>query len=264
MLTAVTNVLFAIRWWVLPVVALLITVAALTIATHRNAEAARVAAEQVQRNAIEQRAKEKELADHDEVDRAEKGRLERKRQDDEQRSAAQRLAEQRKAAQLLVDRDRRAGYLYARSLPSKVDFIVCAATVARHAMDTFAAALVKYLRGRGKTASNIVFSPTFVTEGAFDSFFAGRGGADLQNMPVSTMGNRLFLARISINSVKPGTTAGGLFTASVSVSFSVLSTNDGSVVDGFSVSSVGAGTSGADGTARALEQVVEQLGQQGY
>lgn len=193
---------------------------------------------------------------------------EQRRQDDAARAlaAAQRVADlnaQERTAERAAAQ-RRAGYLYARNLPRSVDFIVCAATATRQTMDTFADALVKYLRGKGKTASSIVFSPAFVTDGAFDAFFGGRGGADLRNMQVSTMGSRLILARISIKSVKQGTTVAGLVSASVGVAFSVLSANDGSVVDGFSVNAVGAGTSEAGAISAALDRVLDQLSQHGY
>jgi hypothetical protein len=187
--------------------------------------------------------------------------LANERKVEEQKRADQLLAEQRKAAQVLADKDRRAGYMLARSLPSKVDFVVCAATAARVPMGAFAAAMVRHLRDRGKSASSSVFSPAFVTTGAFDSFFGGRGGADLQDMPVSNMGNRLLLARVNVNSVKPGTSATGLFSASIVVAFSILSANDGSVVEGFELNAVGPGTSEADATAAALDRILEQLSQ---
>ncbi len=190
------------------------------------------------------------------------GTQQRATQGKAQEDVAQRNRE--RAARDAADMVRRAGYLYATHLPAKVDFVVCAATAARVPMNIFSAALVKQFASRGKTASNIVFSPAFVTEGAFDSFFAGRGGADLQDMPVSTMGNKLFLARMSINSVKPGTSAIGLFSTSIIVAFSILSSSDGSVVDGFELKTVGAGTSEADAISTALDRTFELLGQRGY
>ena len=79
-----------------------------------------------------------------------------------------------------------------------------------------------------------------------------------------TMGDRLFLARVNVNSVKPGTSAAGLFSASVIVTFSVLASNDGRIVDGFELNAVGAGTSEADATSTALDRILELLGQRGY
>lgn len=162
-----------------------------------------------------------------------------------------------------ADHQRRAGYVTATHLPSKVEFLVCAATAARAPMGAFTTALTEHLNARGKAASGFVFSPEFVTAGAFDLFFVGRGGRDLEDMPVSSMGRNLFLARIS-NSVKPGTSASGLFTASVVVAFSVLSSNDGSVVDGFELTAAGAGTSETDAVSRALDRILDLLGQHGY
>jgi hypothetical protein len=223
----------------------------------------------------EQRAEEQKRADADaaqkaealrrsEQERTEQDRLARERKTEEQKRADERLAEQRKAAQALADKQRRDGYVLSKSLPGKVDFVVCAATSAKVPMDSFAAALARHLKGRGKTASTTVFSPEFVTGGAFDSFFGGRGGSDLQSMPVSNMGSKILLARISINSVKPGTTAAGLFSASVAVAFSIISSNDGGVADRFEIQAVGPGTSETDATSAALDRVLDQFGQHKY
>jgi hypothetical protein len=222
------------------------------------------------RAAEDQKKADREAADKAEASRragqaqAEQNRLANERKVEEEKRADQRLAEQRRAAQVLADKDRRAGYMLARSLPGKVDFVVCAATAARVPMGTFAGAMVRHLKGRGKSASGSVFSPAFVTSGAFDSFFGGRGGADLQDMPVSNMGNRVLLARVNVNSVKAGTSATGLYSASIVVAFSILSANDGSVVEAFELNAVGPGTSEADATAAALDRILEQLSQHGF
>jgi hypothetical protein len=81
---------------------------------------------------------------------------------------------------------------------------------------------------------------------------------------VSTMGDKLFLARVNVKSVKPGTSAAGLFTASVVVTFSILASSDGRVVDGFELNDVGAGTSEADAVSTALDRILELLGRRGY
>jgi hypothetical protein len=218
----------------------------------------------------EQKRAEREAADKTEASRrveqeqAEQNRLAHERKVEEQKREDQRLAEEQKAAQVLADKNRRAGYMLATRLPGKVDFVVCAATAARVPMGTFAAAMVRRLKSQGKSASSSVFSPAFVTSGAFDSFFAGQGGTDLRDMPVANMGNRLFLARVNVNSVKPGTSATGLYSASIVVAFSILSANDGSVVDGFELNAVGPGTSGTDATAAGLDLILDQLSQHGF
>jgi hypothetical protein len=203
-------------------------------------------------------------ADREAADKAEALRRAEQVQAEQNRVESERRAEAQKQAEVLAARERRAGYMLARTLPSKVDFLVCAATTSRVPLGTFAAGMVRHLKGRGKSASSSVFSPTFVTSGAFDTFFVGRGGADLNEMPVSSMGNKVVLARVSVNSVKAGTTAAGLYSASIGVAFSVLSANDGSVVETFELSAVGPGTSEADATAAALDRILEQLSQHGF
>jgi hypothetical protein len=131
-------------------------------------------------------------------------------------------------------------------------------------MDSLAAAIVKKLKGKGKTASSFVFSSSFITSGAFDSLFDGRGGSDLQDMKVSAMGNNILLARVTTNFVRPGTSAVGLISASIVGSFRVISAHDGSVVDGFEIEAVGAGTSNDDAKSAALDHILEQLSQHGY
>jgi len=161
------------------------------------------------------------------------------------------------------DLQRRAGYLAATHLPNRVEFLVCAETAGKAPMGAFTTALAEHLNKRGRDASGFVFSPEFITSGAFDLYFVGRGGTDLQAMPVSSMGRKLFLARVS-NSVKPGTVAGGLFTASIVATFSVLSSDDGSAVDGFELRAVGPGTSETDAVSQALQRILEELGRRGY
>ena len=78
------------------------------------------------------------------------------------------------------------------------------------------------------------------------------------------MGTSLVLARVTVNSVKPGKSASGLISASVVVAFSILSSNDGGVVDGFEISSVGAGTGDGDAISNALDRTLELLNQHGY
>jgi hypothetical protein len=178
------------------------------------------------------------------------------------RDEAARVERARAAAR--SEEERRASYLSATNLPGRVDFIVCTSGPSKERADALATALVKYLRTRGKTASSVVFSAAFVSGGAFDSFFEGRGGADLLSLPVSTMGKRLFFARIDDFFVKPGTSAEGLVNASGGVTFRILSSSDGSVVDGFYLSAIGAGTSSAGAITGALDNILNQLSQHGY
>jgi len=181
-----------------------------------------------------------------------------------ERLATARKAEQQKASNILADKERRASYLLARSLTSKVEFVVSAEMASRAPMDSFAAAVVKNLKSNGKTSSNFVFSPSFITSGEFDMFFDGRGGSDIQEMPLSAMGNNILLARVNTNYVKPGTSSVGLITASIVASFRIISSRDGSVVDGFEIEAVGAGTSEGDAKTAALGHILEKLGQHGY
>lgn len=162
-----------------------------------------------------------------------------------------------------ANEQRRASYLAATHLPSKVEFLVCAETTPRAPMGAFTTALTEHLNARGKSASGFVFAPEFVTTGAFDAFFVGLGGTDLQEMPISSMGEKILLARVS-NAVKPGKTATGLFTASVVVTFSIVSSTDGSAIDGFELRAVGPGTSETDAVSQALERILELLNKRGY
>jgi hypothetical protein len=97
-----------------------------------------------------------------------------------------------------------------------------------------------------------VFSSSFVTSGTFDSFFDGRGSEDLRDMQLAVVGDKILLARVTTNFVKPGTSAVGLISASILGSFRVISAQDGSVIDGFEIEVVGAGTSEDDAKSAAL------------
>jgi hypothetical protein len=159
--------------------------------------------------------------------------------------------------------ERRLRYLMTTRLPNRVEYLVCAETAAKAPMIAFTTALAEHLKNHGKEASGFVFSPEFVTSGAFDLYFLGRGSFDPQVTPLFTMGEKLLLARVS-TSAKRGTVAEGLFTASATVTFSVLSSVDGSAVDGFELQAVGPGTSESDAVANALDRIMDQLGRRGY
>jgi hypothetical protein len=161
------------------------------------------------------------------------------------------------------DQQRRGGYISATNLPASVEFLVCAETTARKPMGAFTTSLTDHLNGRSRAAAGFVFTPQFVTAGAFDSFFEGHGRNDLQNMHLSKMAKRVLLARVS-QSVKASKLVEGLSTASVTVEFTVLSLYDGNVVDGFELTAVGAGTGETDAVSRALERILDLLGQHGY
>ena len=82
-------------------------------------------------------------------------------------------------------------------------------------------------------------------------------------MPVSSMASRLLLARVNVTSVKAGTSATGLYSASIVVAFSILSASDGAVLEAFELGAVGPGTSETDATTTALDRILEQLSQHG-
>lgn len=160
---------------------------------------------------------------------------------------------------------RRASYLNVSSLPSKVDFVVSAASSGGVPMSTFASELARSLRNRNKSASSSVFSREFVTSGAFDSFFDGGGATIMRAMPLSSMGNRLLLARVDVGlEATQGTSVEGLVTARVKAAFAILSTRDGSVTEAFELSSVVAGISKDAATSSALDRILEGLAERGY
>jgi hypothetical protein len=101
-----------------------------------------------------------------------------------------------------------------------------------------------------------VFSSSFVTSGTFDSFFDGRGSEDLRDMQLAVVGDKILLARVTTNFVKPSTSAVGLISASILGSFRVISAQDGSVIDGFEIEVVGAGTSEDDAKSAALDLIL--------
>lgn len=204
------------------------------------------------------------------VEEAARDSLERARIANEQRQAAreleaqqerdaQRVAGERRESQALADRERRAGYLATTELPSKVTLIVCAATGTGQPMDGFSEAIASHFEEQGSTATSIVFSPGFVTGGGFDAFFSGLGRTDVQNMPLSRMGERILLARVSVSAVTESLTTAGLVSASVVAGFKILSSSDGSLVDAFQLEAVGPGTSEADATSAALNRILDQL-----
>jgi hypothetical protein len=163
-----------------------------------------------------------------------------------------------------VDRERRDRYLVARRLPQKVEFVVVVSSESRQYMASLAAEIATELGRQGTLASSIVFSTEFVTSGAFDAFFAGRGAADIREIPLSAMGNRLLLVRVTTSKAAASTSAAGAFNATASAAFSVVSTTDGSVSDAFELSAVGAGVSERSAIQAAHDRLVKQMGQRKF
>jgi hypothetical protein len=131
-------------------------------------------------------------------------------------------------------------------------------------METFAAALADRLKGNGRSATSTLFSKTFVSAGAFDAFFGGQGGPDLEQMSVAKFADKVLFARIDNLSVRPGSSVSGLFTASATVTFRVLSASNGRILDSFEVKATGPGTSEPDAKAAALDRALDQASRRGF
>jgi hypothetical protein len=183
---------------------------------------------------------------------------------EQERLPKMKQTEERNTAESRAEKERLASYLLTRSLPSGVEFVVSAEMAPKAPMDSLAMAIVSRLRGRGKTASSVVFSSSFITSGAFDSFFDGGGRDDLRKMQFSAIGDQILLARITLNSVRPGKSTVGLISASIVGTFRIISANDGSVIDEFEIEAVGAGTSDDDAKSAAIDRILEQLAKHGY
>jgi len=230
-------------------------------------------------------AEEQRKAEQDRIERALAQQLEeQKRQADEivraeqaatQIAEAQRKAEQIRIARAMVqqaeekkkqeeeiakaEQERRASYLNTATLPDKVEYVVCAATATKEALNEFATALVQQLQGKGKMASSDVFATAFITTGGFESFYSGKGRQDIEAMPLAKMTSKILLVRCDDVVSKASTTISGLYNSTVRVSFKVLASGDGKVVDAFQLSAVGPGTSEADAKTAAFERILEQV-----
>jgi len=177
------------------------------------------------------------------------------------RALIQQVNDQKRQAEEIArgEQVRRESYLVTTNLPDKVEYIVCAATATKEPLIDFAVALTKQLQGKGKTASIDVFAPAFIADGGFESFHAGKGCPDITAMPFSRMTSKILLARCDDVSSKASTTVPGLFNSTVRMSFKVLTSADGKIVEAFLLSAVGPGTSEADAKTAAFDRILEQV-----
>jgi hypothetical protein len=174
---------------------------------------------------------------------------------------------QRTADQLNVAEAARVRtYLYVSSLPGKVEFVVYVMrSQSGMPWDAFASQIAQNLGTRNKTASATVFSPAFASSGTFDSFFKGRGGSAIRAMALSSMANRLLLARVEVwIEMKKEGSVEELVRGWVDAEFAVLSTKDGSLADSFELHSEGAGINSDAATSAALGRLLKDLGDHGY
>lgn len=190
----------------------------------------------------------------------------------ERRAEVQRKAEQERAANereerteamkqqeeeaTRADKARRDSYLLS-PLSGKVIYIVCAATITKKPLDDFASGLAKQLKDNGMPASSAVFSPAFTTEGGFENFYSGKGGLDIQAMPLAGMGGKLLLVRCDESATKSSATVSGLFNVTVKMGFRILGASDGKLLDEFHLTGIGPGTSEMAAEAAALDRILE-------
>lgn len=170
----------------------------------------------------------------------------------------------RERAVLNAARDRRDSYLLARQLPRKVEFAVIASTDAQQPMEFLASAVASELGRHGTLASSIVFSSKFVTTGAFEATFNGRGASDIREMPLKEIASHVMLVRVRTGAAAPSASVSGAFSTVASATVSVVSTNDGSVRDVFDLSVVGVGASARGATQSAHDRLVKEIGQRKY
>lgn len=164
-----------------------------------------------------------------------------------------------------AEQARRARYLSGVSvLTEKADFIVSAASANNLPLDDFATAWANQLQAKGKKATSAVFSTAFVEEGGFSTFFRGQGSADIQAMQLARQGNRLLLARCDSVAHSVSASLEGLHSEVVKMSFTVVDSADGRILDGFQLSAIGPGTSEADAKTAAFDRILEQLSKRGF
>lgn len=205
---------------------------------NRKAEQERVTMEQQEQVAAEQHRKENIAIAEKERQALEKTRLEE-------------LARK--------DQSRRASYLTSATTPSKVGYMVCAASAGKDTLVEISSKVAKLLQDAGLTASNSVFSQAFTTTGAFEIFYEGKGGHDIQQMPLAEIGDKIFLIRCDEVSTKSSSTVSGLFTANIKMGFRILSAADGRVLDDFHLTGIGPGADQSSAESAAFERIYEQI-----
>jgi hypothetical protein len=205
------------------------------------------------------RVKISNWVDHATMQHAEserKAEQERGAREHEKRSAAKQQQEEETAR---AEKARRESYLITATLPAKVNYIVCAATITKKPLDDFASGLAKQLKDNGVPASSAVFAPAFATEGGFDNFYSGKGVLDIKAMPLAGMGGKLLLVRCDESATKASATVPGLFNASVKMSLRILDASDGKILDEFHLTGIGPGTGEKAAEAAAFERILEQV-----
>jgi hypothetical protein len=109
-----------------------------------------------------------------------------------------------------------------------------------------------------------VFSPAFVTKGAFELFFNGMGSEDIRAMPLSKMGRKILLARCDDVSVKTSMLSAGLVNSTVRMTFRILDAADGRVLDAFQLTAVGPGADREEAKKTALDRLMEQVSKRSF
>jgi hypothetical protein len=157
------------------------------------------------------------------------------------------------------EQERLSSYMSGYLLPKKVDFIVYAITTDDKQFDSLASALTDKLNKKGKTASSMVFSAEFATEGGFDKFKSGKAGKDIKKLLLSKKGEKILLLKCNQLSINKSQKIPGLYSSSMTVSVNEVDAFTGQLINVFQLSSVGPGTSGEDAKNSAFNDMLEKL-----
>ncbi|OGV64917.1 MAG: hypothetical protein A3K19_03315 [Lentisphaerae bacterium RIFOXYB12_FULL_65_16] len=189
---------------------------------------------------------------------------------DQERSAAQQKAEQERLAieaearRVQAEKDRLASYIAVASVPTKLDFVVCAQTSDRAELTEFSSAWVEQLKKRGKTATDSIFSAAFVKTGAMETCMRGQGGTDVKALQLSAIGDKLLFAKCESATHELSTTIADLHSSAVKMSFAVVNAVDGRLVESFQLSATGPGFSEGNAKSAAFGRIIDQLDKRGY
>lgn len=164
------------------------------------------------------------------------------------------------AKKIQAEKDRIGGYLNITKLPKKVEYILCVSAKSREFSENFSEKLTMKLNNFGKTVFNGIFTEDFVNDGGFEKFAIGKGASDIHVLSLSKMSEKLLLAKFNRVSTKTAITQSFLvYTASLTMTFSIINTSNGEVIDRFQISDQGAGSNEEYAIKQASDEIMNKL-----
>lgn len=176
-----------------------------------------------------------------------------------QKEAEALALKQEQAEKTLSERERLESYLQVTSLQERVEYAVVVLDPEGRALPEFTTKLQNVLEKDGVSLATGIFADAFSKTEAFEVFFSGRGGKDLQAMPVSRFVEKTLLGRYETLETHSSSEVPGLYRTNASLHIHILNPCNGQIMDRMHFKTIGPGADESLSRTSAFNRIVEHV-----